>query len=177
MSSGKEMLASIDKARHDALAAAAARPRSGSAASELDDDDVSGRASGRLPRASRALDELAELFSPPALQEQVESGRSAALQATHDQRALLAERSLEHEAARVHAAHAASLQRQLQEVREGADADDLAVGAAAAAETHLEVLGGVYVAYPFAPASPEGAATVSAASQPTLAAAIAAAAI
>ncbi len=57
--------------------------------------------------------------------------------------------------------------------REGADA--LAVGAAAAAETHLEVLGGVYVAYPFAPASPEGAATVSAASQPTLAAAIAAA--
>ena len=88
-----------------------------------------------LAEAARARDEqsierkglVAELHQlhvlNASLNEQVESGRSATLQATHDQRALLAERSLEHEAAKVHAAHAASLQRQLQEAREGFDAE------------------------------------------------------
>ncbi|WP_291379112.1 hypothetical protein [Demequina sp.] len=60
-------------------------------------------------------------------------------------------------------------------VREGADADDVAVDATAAAETHLDVLGGVYVAYPSATPSPEEDTTASPAPEPSLAEAIAAA--
>ncbi len=51
----------------------------------------------------------------------------------------------------------------------GVSADDVAVGAAATAQAHLDALGGVYVAYPGATLSP----SPSAAPTPTLAAAIA----
>lgn len=59
--------------------------------------------------------------------------------------------------------------------REGAAADPVVAGAAAAAEAHLDVLGGVYVAYPSASPSPEPEPTVSPAPLPTLAETIGAA--
>lgn len=57
--------------------------------------------------------------------------------------------------------------------REGSDADDVAPAAADSAEQHLAALGGVYVAYPGASATPSP--TVSPAPEPTLEEAIAAA--
>ncbi|WP_291382589.1 DUF4439 domain-containing protein [Demequina sp.] len=57
--------------------------------------------------------------------------------------------------------------------REGADADEVAVGASDAAAAHLEVLGGVYVAYPSASPSSDDDATTSPTLQPTLSDAVA----
>jgi hypothetical protein len=59
--------------------------------------------------------------------------------------------------------------------REGSDADNVAPAAADAAEEHLAALGGVYVAYPGATATPSP--TVSPAPEPTLGEAITAARI
>ena len=84
------------------------------------------------------VSELHELHVQRAeLQEKLHHGKLAALSATHDQQAMLAERSMEQGAARMQAQHVATIERQLSEAREANAVEAAAAERKLAAERAL----------------------------------------